>query len=719
MPGQDETLAIADHDLDHVAVLAASFFGMSTAVVLTNKDNVPEIVARHGQVVDASQLEIALCTLAADNSVPLVIEDVAADPRFTAYVTGAALHNIRSCLGARLRSQSGVIFGALCLFGKSPRSFSVDEVGHLHRFVKIAMDRLNLEATNRNLIVSQQRFMSMCRTLPTALVCSDAEGSITYFNPKASAMFGYAEYEILGKSVKTLIPESFHEDYDQRMRHRVQMESGERIGELKDTFARRRDGREFPVRVGLSRWDDSSGPRFGAAFIDVTHSMQREAQLEHLAHYDHLTELPNRRWFFELAGRRLEGRPGAELILIDLDGFKDFNDRLGHAMGDRLLRAVSDRIQPERSEECLFARLGGDEFVCLLLGQNGVLDAVRIAKELREKIAKPYLIEGHILQIGASVGVAISPDHGSSLAELLANADLALYASKSDGGGRVRLFQPHMKQRAEARRTIQADLARGFASDEFELYFQPQVRLADRSVWGVEVLLRWRHPEHGLLAPGAFLPLLNEMLLASDVGHWVLESAISQASRWRGMGLPRLQVGVNLFTAQFRARRLVTSVFAALDKYNFPPDCLELEILETVAVGNIDTVVADLQALKERGVKIAFDDFGTGYASLSTLKQFPVTTLKIDQSFVREFAAKPEDAALVEAVIKLGETFNLTVIAEGVETEAQETKLIQEGCLIGQGYFYGKPMPAPEFETYLTRNAQTALALRKASGERT
>ena len=436
-----------------------------------------------------------------------------------------------------------------------------------------------------------------------------------------------------------------------------------------------------------------------------------EAKFNHLAHYDQLTELANRVSLHNdlseaIDANRSSAGSATGIAIFDLDGFKDVNDTLGHSIGDRLLQQVARRLMEHAAGEARFYRLGGDEFVLIQPGCGDPREIARVVGAVLKRLAEKFEIGGHQLFIGASAGIATAPTDGADIEELISNADLALYEAKSAGGNAYRLFVPVMRARTIARFGLDAELRRAAANNEFELFFQPQIRASDGAVAGAEALLRWRHPERGILAPGAFIEALSESPIVLEVGRWILRSACEQAAAWRKAGLPPLRIGVNLFSAQFHAETLVDDVEAALGHSGLPADALEIEITENIALNERDESLQALHTLRARGVKLAFDDFGTGYASLSYLARYPLTRLKIDQSFVRKIAGAftPADTAIVRSIIVMAHNLGLEVIAEGVETVTQAAFLRAERCEEFQGYLYARPLPAAAFEAFLRTN---------------
>jgi EAL domain-containing protein (putative c-di-GMP-specific phosphodiesterase class I) len=351
-----------------------------------------------------------------------------------------------------------------------------------------------------------------------------------------------------------------------------------------------------------------------------------------------------------------------------------------------------------------FYRLGGDEFVLILPDCGDPREIAQLVDSTLHRLRESFDINGHQLFIGASVGIAIATD-GLNTEELISNADLALYDAKAAGGNMYRLFMPVLRARAQARRELDTELRRACSNDEFVLYFQPQIRASDGAVVGAEALLRWRHPQRGILAPGAFIDALAESPIALGLGRWIIHTACASAARWRAMGLP-IRVGVNLFPAQFHDGTLLKDVEAALLQSGLPPAALELEITENVALGQDETMLAQLRTLRAKGIDLAFDDFGTGYASLSYLARYPLTRIKIDQSFMRKITGKStlQDTAIVRSLIIMAHNLGLQVIAEGVETPDQAAFLRAEKCEELQGFLYAPPLPIQEFEEFLKSN---------------
>lgn len=464
-----------------------------------------------------------------------------------------------------------------------------------------------------------------------------------------------------------------------------------------EVIAIRRDGTEFPAEMSLSIWEGALGLGIGAQLQDISERRAREERLHHLANHDDLTGLLNRNSFRTRIEAQLEASGVATVLVLDLDDFKGVNDGLGHAAGDTLLQALALRLAASIGPDEALARLGGDEFAILLSNDHDPRWIGSRAEVLLDLISRPFSVCGHQLHLSGSVGIALAPLHARNAEELVVRADLALFRAKSDGGRRYRLFDTGMERQLSAMRAFQDELRDAFTDRQFELHFQPQVNLADHRLIGAEALLRWRHPTRGLLYPKSFLSVLETHALAFEVGNWVLDEACRTLARWRCAGVPPIRMGVNLFAAQLRAGTLAEVIDAALSRHGLTPDDLEIEITETIALRHDPKALEPLHEVHARGVSIAFDDFGTGFASLSTLKNFPLSRLKLDRSFVQDLCVDQHSAAIVKGVVTIGHSLGLDVIAEGIETAEQEALLREWSCDAGQGFYYGHAVPSTAF----------------------
>jgi diguanylate cyclase (GGDEF)-like protein/PAS domain S-box-containing protein len=536
----------------------------------------------------------------------------------------------------------------------------------------------------------------------------------------AERLYGYTAEQTVGTPIKIVPPEGRAESLALYERAR----NGESIREV-EARRRRKDGSFVDVRIAAAPMYNPDGTVRGVAWAheDITDRKRAEEQLRRLAHYDPLTGLPNRLSLQKelerlLSANGADSRP-TSIVLFDLDGFKDVNDTLGHSVGDQLLievgRRLIDSTQCHGERDQVF-RLGGDEFIVIIPDCGDPRVVGDIVDTMLRRLAEPFRINDQALHLGGSAGVAIAPNDGVSVDDLIANADLALYQAKSDGGRIYRLFLPILRAQAQARRGLDLELRRAFAENEFELYYQPEIRLLDGAVVGAEALLRWRHPERGILAPWAFIETLADSSIAPDVGRWIIQAACERAAAWRAMGLPLSRIGVNLFPMQLHGDALLKDIDDTLRRTGLPSATLELEITENVAL-NYEDAIEPLRQLSARGVKLAFDDFGTGYASLSYLTRFPLSRIKIDRSFVRNITDNAEHAAIVRSLIAMAHNLGLEVIAEGVETQAQAAFLLKERCEEAQGFLYAKPLPAGEFEAYL-KTGQLAFRAMESADQR-
>jgi diguanylate cyclase (GGDEF)-like protein len=484
------------------------------------------------------------------------------------------------------------------------------------------------------------------------------------------------------------------------------------IGETYDSSRNWRhlkaDGSEIQVLTFGRRVNFHGRDGYLVAVVDITERQKAEARIAYMAHHDGLTNLANRELYQERLRESLEqSQPGHKrvaVLCVDLDLFKNVNDSFGHPMGDRLLKVVAERLKSEVRGNNLVARLGGDEFAVILASDVSPNEASDHAARLIKVLSASYDIDGIEVVIGASIGIALSPGDGESCEELMRNADMALYRAKSDGGGVHRFFEKEMDRQAQKRRDMELDLRRAFANGEFEVHYQPLVDIAADRISGFESLLRWQHPEKGMISPADFIPVAEDIGLIVALGEWVLREACTEAVKWPA----DIKVAVNLSPMQFRSRNLVQVVISALAHSGLSPKRLELEITESVFLAETEANLAILHQLRELGVSISMDDFGTGYSSLSYLRSFPFDKIKIDRSFVKDLAQRSDCVAIVRAISGLGRSLNITTTAEGVETMDQLDWLRAEGCNEVQGFLFSAAKPAAEVEQLLLKFGRRA-----------
>jgi diguanylate cyclase (GGDEF)-like protein/PAS domain S-box-containing protein len=531
------------------------------------------------------------------------------------------------------------------------------------------------------------------------ILITDRKGNFIRVSPSSATTLGYSPDEMTGRNATEFVYPADIEATRQEMRQA----RGGRSTRNFETRYLHKDGRVVAL-AWSGVWSEPEQKHF---FVgrDMTERRLADERLRLLAHYDQLTGLANRVTLRDDLGKLIKAlgsdQDAVSVALFDLDGFKDVNDTLGHSIGDGLLQQVAGRMEAAaKGTGARIYRNGGDEFV-LVVSDRDQRIITGLVGSLLEKLAERFEVGGHNVFVRASAGIATAPRDGVDIEQLMSNADLALYAAKDAGGHTYRAFQPVLRVRAQARRELDADLRRAFADGEFALHYQPQIRLVDGMLTGAEALLRWQHPQHGLVTPGSFIEALSESQVALDLGRWILRTACASAAAWRRQG-HRIRIGVNLFPAHFQEGNLQEDVEAALLETKIPADALELEITENIALDHSGAMIASLKAVRDMGVGLAFDDFGTGYASLSYLTLCPLSRIKIDRSFVGRIAehSMPQDSAVVRAVIGLAHNLGLQVTAEGVELGVQEAFLRAELCDEAQGFFYAPALSAREFERF-------------------
>ncbi len=547
--------------------------------------------------------------------------------------------------------------------------------------------------------LSQQKMLldTALENMSQGLCLFDADGRIRLFNQNYTTMLMRTDSELRGRLLLDVLKEQsaagrWHGEPPEGYVARLISEAKAGQGASRIIQHRGRSMRTVTQPMTSGGWV--------ATFEDITEWEQAQAQISHMARHDALTNLPNRTLFREeLEQALLRVKPADQLavLCLDLDHFKRINDSLGHPVGDALLTEVALRLRACVGPAGTVARLGGDEFAIVQFCNHTDQSVVSaLASQVVDALSAPYDIEGQHLVIGVSIGISLAPDDGNNPDELLKNADLALYRAKADGRGTYRFFEAGMDARAQARRVLEQDLRLSLKREEFEVHYQPIRDIASEEIAVCEALVRWRHPERGLVAPNYFIPLAEETGLIVQLGEWVLRQACRDAASWS-----KACVAVNLSPVQFRSPDLVATVKAALRESGLPAERLELEITESVLLQNSEATRAILHELHGLGLKISLDDFGTGYSSLSYLRSFPFDKIKIDRSFVNELASSKDSLAIVRAVTGLGKSLGMVTTAEGVETTAQLEMLSREGCTQAQGYLISKPRPIAEVKHML------------------
>ena len=549
------------------------------------------------------------------------------------------------------------------------------------------------------LFESEDQFRTIASSAQDAIIIMDAAGQIAFWNPAAEVIFGYKKDEVVGRALHQLLaPERYRAAFQAGFSRFLTSGQGNAVGRKIELEALRKDGVEIPIELSLSAVKRKNQWIAISIIRDISDRKIHEAELEHIAYYDVLTGLPNRRLLSDrlhqaIARTRRSGNSMA-VCYLDLDDFKPINDRYGHEIGDQVLVIMADNLKGTLRTEDTLARLGGDEFVLLLTDLSDAEEIPVVLDRVLATVNVPIQALGSTVTLSASIGVAIFGSGDVDPDTMLRQADQAMYQAKRDGKNRYLLFDQAHDQKVQEGLHFLQRLGEALENEEFVLHYQPKVDMLSGEVIGVEALIRWQHPEEGLLSPETFLPYIDSSELEIAVGEWVIDSALQQIAAWDTAGLA-LNVSVNISANHLLKDDFAERLRLALERHpNVPPSYLELEILETAALSDMQQAVLTLTRCRKFGVRISIDDFGTGYSSLTYLRNLPVDILKVDQSFVRDMLNDPADLGIVVSVVQLAKTFNRMVIAEGVETLAHSSKLLHIGCQFMQGYGIARPMPA-------------------------
>ncbi|MGK7887907.1 MAG: EAL domain-containing protein [Leptolyngbyaceae cyanobacterium] len=579
-----------------------------------------------------------------------------------------------------------------------------DDQGHVVRLQGLTQDITGRKAAEQKL---QQAATAFENTIEGVII-TDLEGQILDVNRAFIKVTGYSKEESIGQNPRFL-KSGRHDDVFYQQMWQSLTAAGEWRGEI---WNQRKDGMIYPALLAISTvYDPNHQPSgYVGIFSDITSVKETEARLEYLAHHDPLTNLPNRLLFNAHLQKSILAATRKQTLLavvfVDLDRFKHINDSLGHAVGDDLLKQLAQRLKQSVRASDTVARLGGDEFVLLLDDLTAPQQALVIVQKLLQKFQQPFLLNDQPTYMTCSLGISIFPQDGTDPMTLLRDADTAMYRAKESGRHTYCFYTEEMTKAVTEQLSLTNGLRHALERHEFYLVYQPQVDLSSGHLVGVEVLLRWQHPDLGTVSPACFIPLAEQTGYIHDLGAWVLREACQQGRQWLDQGLEFGRLAVNVSGAQIQRSDFVGTVQAALQESGLPAHHLELEVTENFVMKQVDCSIEQLTALKQMGIEISIDDFGTGYSSLSYLKRLPIAKLKIDQSFVQEIPHSPDDAAIAEAVIALSQALRLTVVAEGVETQAQADFLESRGCPIAQGYLYSKPVSARAIAPFLSSTSQ-------------
>ncbi|HXE37983.1 MAG TPA: EAL domain-containing protein, partial [Azonexus sp.] len=587
-----------------------------------------------------------------------------------------------------------------------------------HRNVSLASELIELDGQSCILayitdITARKRAEADLRIAAAAfesqegMVITDARSKILRVNQAFTESTGYTAEEVVGQTPSLLKSGRHGADFYRLMWDSI-VQTGTWQGEIWD---RRKNGEIYPKWLTISAVKDEAGvvTHYVGTHFDITERKKAEEKIQALAFNDQLTGLANRFSLNERLNRALAlaARSGKQvaLLMIDLDNFKIINDTLGHQIGDRLLMEVARRLGGAVRQSDLVARLGGDEFIVVLSEIDSPADAAHVADKILTVLAAPYVLDGNELRTNASIGVCLFPDDAGESQDLIKKADVAMYHAKSRGRGNYQFFRDEIQQAAVRRLGLESDLRKAIVKQQFLLHYQPQLDLRSGRLVGVEALIRWQHPERGLVSPMDFIPIAEETGLILSIGDWVLEQACRQLAIWRGRGIEHIKMSVNLTASQFLNRELPERIQALLSQYGVTTNLMNLEVTESMSMASPEQTIASMTELTECGLSLSIDDFGTGYSSLAYLKLFPVSTLKIDRSFVKDIETDHNDADICDVTVLLAHKLGLDVVAEGVETEAQLKYLCSIGCEKIQGYLISKPLPADEAERFILDHA--------------
>jgi diguanylate cyclase (GGDEF)-like protein/PAS domain S-box-containing protein len=633
-------------------------------------------------------------------------QDFEADPRTAPWHESAARFGWRASAALPLR-RGGKTVGALTFYMTEPDNFDEETrelLLDIASDVSFGMDNFDREAARASVVdrlrESEERYRLLIDHSQDAVLLTAPDGRLLSANAAAGRVFRCSESELIAGGHA-----AFVDPADPALR--AALAERERSGSFRAEFTLiRSDGERFPAEVSSSSFRDHSGELRSSMIIrDISAQKLAIERLAHLAQHDALTDLPNRllltdRLNVALARAQRDARPLA-LLFLDLDRFKTVNDVLGHGQGDLLLVEAAARLEACVRASDTVSRQGGDEFIVLLADIESTQDAARVSQKVIEAVARPFVLAGAEFVLTASIGIACHPENGADAETLMRNADAAMYAAKQGGRNRFQFYSAEMNARSRDRLRLESDLRQAIARHQLFVAYQPQVDLGTGQVAGAEALLRWQHPQLGLVPPADFIGIAEDSGQIAAIGAWVLETACKQQAAWLAEGLAAGVIAVNVAAHQFRQVGFADSVAAILASSGLRAEHLELEVTESAVMQCVEDTLGKLGKLDRLGVKLSIDDFGTGYSSLSYLKQFPVYRLKIDQSFTRGLPDDAESGAIAQAVISMGHSLGLNVLAEGVETTAQEERLRELWCDAAQGYLYAQPVPADAYAAFL------------------
>ncbi|MBI4983785.1 MAG: EAL domain-containing protein [Rhodocyclales bacterium] len=586
------------------------------------------------------------------------------------------------------------------------QAFAPESIARAGPEVAVLVDSFATMVKDRQQAEQDLRIAATAFEAQEAIVITDVESRIVRVNKAFTHITGYAAADVVGQR-PSLFKSGRHDAEFYRRMWATLLSEGSWSGEIWD---RRRSGESYPKWLTITAVKSADGKttHYVGSFIDITAQKTAEEHILRLAYHDALTNLPNRISLHERMQQVIalarRDRTRFALLLIDLDRFKQINDTLGHHVGDELLIEVGRRLTESVRDSDIVARLGGDEFVVVLNAQESQDSATRAAETIVAVLSTPFAIAKHELRTSPSIGICLFPDDADELDELIKHADVAMYQAKAQGRGRYCFFTPQMQVAVSSRMVIEQELRVALAEGQFELHYQPQLDLRTGRIFGVEALVRWRHPQRGLVSPADFIPIAEEIGIIDGIGDWVIDEACRQMQAWRQRGLGELSLSINLSAGQFLDKHLPERIRNTARAAGIPTASIDLEVTETMAMASPNETIAVLHGLRREGISLSIDDFGTGYSSLAYLKLLPFNTLKIDRAFVKDIETDPDDAGICDVTVLLAHKLGRETIAEGVETEGQLKFLLSIGCEKIQGYLISKPLPAAAAEAFIRAN---------------
>lgn len=689
--------------IDRIVDIAARIFDMPMAAVnIVAGADTFHISNRGFEEVAGSSRDTSFCGHAILQDEVMVVKDALLDERF--HDNPLVLDGfIRFYAGVPIKSSSGHPLGALCVVDSWPHSKCDDRsLQQLASLAKIVEDELELHRLELAASSGTSHLTTVAQQCPNAVIRIDSTRCIIDWNAAAERMFGYAAAAIVGSSLDSLLSDRDKERMNIGVRRVLNGKKPGRVGiELNGV---RSNGELFPIEIFWNSWQDGEQLQFGCVVKDLTDEYGERNVLQHLTLHDELTDLPNRHLMHQQLTQLLSNQEPVALILTDIVGVADINIAMGQAVGDELLRIAGKRILAAAPPISIVARTAPEQFAVLVTDPQSIAGASEAARRLKAVITEPVKLEsGQEISINSYFGITLSGEHGKSADELIGNSELALFRARQDES--VCTFTPSLRSEVVARRMFDAELRRALEEGQLALFYQPQVNISDNRLTGAEALIRWHHPKRSLLKPAAFLTQVESGELAVPVGSWVLKNACAQLAVWQQKA-PGMSVSVNLFAEQFRSRTLPSLVMETLESHKLSPGSLELEIAENIVLHDDSEVLSQLKELRSLGVGISFDGFGTDFASLTMLRDFPATSIQIDRRFTQAILESDSDRAIMVSIIGLAHELGLTVVAKGIESDATLEFLALLKCDKGQGYFLGKPMPADVFNHhYLSKLA--------------